>query len=79
VEGVAVQGGQDPPEGTFAGNRVPAAQPYPRPQPGQNTSSRNNAGAVQGIGHWPNIPHVHFEIMDDLGKVIANNHVPLAG
>ncbi|WP_327316922.1 polymorphic toxin-type HINT domain-containing protein [Streptomyces sp. NBC_01235] len=29
-------------------------------------------------GHWPHIPHVHFEIFDDIGKPLANNHVPLA-
>lgn len=30
-------------------------------------------------GHWPDVPHVHFEIFDEAGKALANNHVPLAG
>ncbi|MFD7878192.1 ricin-type beta-trefoil lectin domain protein [Streptomyces sp. NPDC059766] len=29
-------------------------------------------------GHWPDVPHVHFEIFDEAGKPLANNHVPLA-
>ncbi|WP_405820454.1 ricin-type beta-trefoil lectin domain protein [Streptomyces sp. NBC_01390] len=29
-------------------------------------------------GHWPDIPHVHFELFDETGKkFLANNHVPL--
>ncbi len=38
---------------------------------------RMDPASVQGKGHWPNIPHVHFELFDDVGKPIANNHVPL--
>ncbi|MEV8517366.1 Hint domain-containing protein [Dactylosporangium sp. NPDC051484] len=44
-----------------------------------NKGFRVDPASVQGIGHWPNSPHVHFEIFDDLGKSIANNHVPLIG
>ncbi|MDQ0795947.1 hypothetical protein [Streptomyces sp. B1I3] len=29
-------------------------------------------------GHWPDVPHVHFEIFGEAGKPLANNHVPLA-
>lgn len=29
-------------------------------------------------GHWPDVPHVHFEIFDEAGKPLANNHVPLS-
>ncbi|MFG2264766.1 putative T7SS-secreted protein [Streptomyces sp. NPDC048720] len=30
-------------------------------------------------GHWPDVPHVHFEIFDHPGakKAVVNNHVPL--
>jgi hypothetical protein len=44
-----------------------------------NRRYRVDPASVQGVGHWPNYPHVHFEIFDDLGKPLANNHVPLIG
>ncbi|MFE4061902.1 hypothetical protein ACFXP3_37430 [Streptomyces sp. NPDC059096] len=30
-------------------------------------------------GHWPDVPHVHFEIFDEAGKPLTNNHAPLRG
>ncbi|MEU7876541.1 polymorphic toxin-type HINT domain-containing protein, partial [Dactylosporangium sp. NPDC049140] len=42
-----------------------------------NRIFRADRASVAGEGHWPNIPHVHFEILDDVGNKLANNHVPL--
>ncbi|MEV3853721.1 putative T7SS-secreted protein [Streptomyces sp. NPDC050095] len=39
---------------------------------------RMDPDSLQG-NHWPDIPHVHFEIFDSSGakKAVVNNHVPL--
>lgn len=38
---------------------------------------RMDPDSMQG-NHWPDIPHVHFEIFEPGGKkAVVNNHVPL--
>jgi RHS repeat-associated protein len=39
---------------------------------------RMDPDSLQG-NHWPDVPHVHFEIFDSPGakKAVVNNHVPL--
>ena len=36
---------------------------------------RMDNGSLLG-SHRPFVPHVHFETLDPLGNVLANNHVP---
>ncbi|MET9046059.1 RHS repeat-associated core domain-containing protein [Streptomyces sp. NPDC004362] len=41
---------------------------------------RMDPDSLEG-GHWPDVPHVHFQIFERAGdkKSIVNNHVPLIG
>jgi hypothetical protein len=61
--------GQNPGTPTGVFRSQPDANGYVR-------QFRIDTNSLQG-SHYPNVPHVHFEVYDSSGALVANNHVPL--